>query len=151
MLEDWAAQPQASIPESSRSPAAAKASYRLLANPRINATDIEQGHRQATWVRMRDHPLVLAVADTTSFNHTSHPQSQGLGPINKTGSSARGFFLHSVLAFGEQGEALGILHTQSWARSHEPGTLRERRAVKNSRDLGQRESQRGRRQALMKR
>lgn len=142
MLEDWAAQPQASIPESSRSPAAAKASYRLLANPRLNAADIEQGHRQATWLRMRDHPLVLAVADTTSFNHTSHPQSQGLGPINKTGSSAKGFFLHSVLAFSEQGEALGILHTQCWARSHDPGTRQERRAVKNSKALDQRESQR---------
>lgn len=142
MLEDWAAQPQASIPESSRSAAAVKASYRLLANKRMKASDIEEGHRQATWRRMTEQPLVLAVADTTSLNHTSHPKSQGLGPIGQGNGSAQGFFLHSVLAFGETGESLGVLHTQCWARSQNPGTLQERKATKNSRALDQRESQR---------
>jgi len=48
MLEDWAAQPQASIPEGSRSKAAVKASYRLLSNKRLKAADIAQSHREAT-------------------------------------------------------------------------------------------------------
>jgi hypothetical protein len=116
MLEDWAAQPQASIPEGSRSKAAVKASYRLLSNERLEAADIGQSHREATWRRMANHEVVLAVTDTTSFNHTTHASTEGVGPIGQGNGSAQGFLLHSVLAFSEQGEALGVLHAHTWAR-----------------------------------
>ncbi|MFZ2281166.1 MAG: AAA family ATPase [Prosthecobacter sp.] len=93
---DWAAQPQASIPEGSRSQAAAKASYRLLSNERLEAADIDQSHRAATWGRMASHEVVLAVADTTSFNHTTYAGTDGIGPIGLGNGSAQGFLLHSV-------------------------------------------------------
>ncbi|MCX6857759.1 MAG: IS4 family transposase [Verrucomicrobia bacterium] len=142
MLEDWAAQPQASIPEGSRSKAAAKASYRLLSNPRLQARDIEQSHRAATWERMARHEWVLAVADTTSFNHTTHPDTEGIGPIGQGNGSAQGFFLHSVLAFSEQGVALGVLYAHTWAREMKAPSRRERLAQKNRKALDQRESHR---------
>lgn len=142
MLEDWAAQPQASIPEGSRSKAAAKASYRLLSNPRVQTCDIEQSHRAATWERMARHEWVLAVADTTSFNHSTHPDTEGIGPIGQGNGSAQGFFLHSVLAFSEQGAALGVLHAHTWARETKGPTRRERLAQKNRKALDQRESHR---------
>ena len=68
MLGDWSAQPQAVIPEASRSAAAAKASYRLLSNPRVEAVEVESSHREPTWQRKAEHSVVLAVADTNSFN-----------------------------------------------------------------------------------
>lgn len=142
MLEDWAAQPQASIPEGSRSKAAAKASYRLLSNPRLDVVDLEGSHREATWARMAGHEVVLAVTDTTSFNHTTHAGTEGLGPIGQGNGSAQGFFLHSVLAFSEQGEALGVLHAHAWARDRNGPTRRQRLAQKNRKALAQRESHR---------
>ena len=142
MLEDWAAQPQASIPEGSRSKAAAKASYRLLSNPRVQCCDIEQSHREAAWERMAPHEWVLAVADTTSFNHSTHADTEGIGPIGQGNGSAQGFFLHSVLAFSEQGAALGVLHAHRWARETKGPTKRERLAQKNRKALEQRESHR---------
>lgn len=142
MLEDWAAQPQASIPESSRSKAAAKASYRLLANERLDVLDIEQSHREATWGRMLGHEVVLAVADTTSFNHTTHDHTEGIGPIGQGNGSAQGFFLHSVLALSEAGEALGVLHAHTWARACDGPSRRQRQAQKNRKALGERESHR---------
>lgn len=142
MLEDWAAQPQASIPESSRSQAAAKASYRLLANERLAAAALEASHRAASWERMAGHEVVLAVADTTSFNHTTHPGTTGLGPIGQGNGSAQGFFLHRVVAFSEQGEALGVLHAQSWARARHGPRRQQRQAQKNRKALDQRESRR---------
>lgn len=142
MLEDWAAQPQASIPEGSRSKAAAKASYWLLSNPRLRACDIAQTHLAATWERMARHEWVLAVADTTSFNHTTHPDTEGTGPIGQGNGSAQGFFLHSVLAFSEQGAALGVLHAHTWAREMKAPSIRERLAQKNRKALDQRKSHR---------
>lgn len=144
MLEDWAAQPQASIPEGSRSNAAVKASYRLLGNERLPVSDIEQSHRAATWQRMGEQEWVIAAADTTSLNYTGRPETEGLGPIGQGSRSAQGFWLHSVLAFSEQGSALGLLHTHSWVRENQPkeGSRRRRLATKNSKALDQRESAR---------
>jgi len=142
MLEDKAAQPLASIPEGSRGKAAVKAAYRMLASPGFSAADLCISHQQATWRRMRQHPVVLAVADTTSFNHTTHPDTGGIGPIGQGNGSAQGFWLHSVVAFSEAGEALGVLHAHSWAREKNPMSKRQRKAVKNSRPLEKRESRR---------
>lgn len=142
MLEDWAAQPQASIVESSRSQAAVKASYRLLANNRVSTVDIAMSHCEATWQRMQQHAVVLAVADTTSFNHSTHPGTEGLGSIGQGNGSAQGFWMHSVVAFSEHGSALGVLHAQYWARDQKPLGKAKRARNKNSKPLGQRESSR---------
>lgn len=143
MLEDKAAQPLAMFPQGSRSPAAAKASYRLTSNKDVSAQDILLSHREATWERMKAHPVVLAVADTTSFAHSSHPGTEGLGPIGgRKETSTRGFFLHSVLALSEQGDVLGVLHAQTWARDSRGPTRQQKQAVKNRLALEQRESYR---------
>lgn len=135
MLEDKAAQPRAFIPEGSRSPATAKASYRLLCNPRLAACDLAESHRAATWQRMQQYEWVLAVADTTSFNHSRHKDTEGLGPIDQGNGSAQGFFLPSVLAFSEQGEALGVLHAHTWARSAQAAPRRQCQRQKNRKAL----------------
>jgi hypothetical protein len=50
---------------------------------------------------MANHEVVLAVTDTTSFNHTTHASMEGMGPTGQVNGSAHGFLLHSVLAFSE--------------------------------------------------
>jgi len=42
---------------------------------------------------------VLAVEDTTTINHTAHPGTDGLGPINKKHDNALGLVLHDTVAF----------------------------------------------------
>lgn len=142
MLEDWSAMPQALIPEASRSRAAAKASYRLLDNAAVKALDIAQSHCLATWQRMQGHEVVLWVCDTTSFNHTGRAHTEGLGAIGQGNGSAQGFFLHSVMAFSEQGDALGVLHAHTWAREPKPESKQKRQAKRNRKPLAQRESYR---------
>ena len=130
MLEDWSPQRQASIPECSRSAAVAKASYRLLSNPRVAAVAVQRSHREATWQRMAGHAVVLAVADTTSFNLTGREQAEGLDPIGFGRGSMQGFLLHVVAALSEQGAMLGVLHTHLWAREKDGKTERQKRAVR---------------------
>lgn len=143
MLEDKASQPLTLFPEGSRSPAAAKASYRLTSNDAVIADDVLRSHSEATWKRMQSYPVVLAVADTTSFTHSSHPGIEGLGPVGgKKKNSTRGFFLHSVLALSEQGDVLGVLHTQTWARDSQGPSRQQKHAVKNRTALELRESHR---------
>ena len=141
LLEDCAGKPGASLPRACGSWARSKGAYRCMSNPAVKAPELLRSHTEATWQRMSAHEVVLAVADTTSLNHTSHPATAGLGPIHIQGSSARGMHLHSVLALSEQGEPLGLLHAHEWVRSHVRGKVARGRD-KNNRALEERESRR---------
>ena len=141
LLEDCASKPGASLPRACGSWARSKGAYRCMSNPAVKAPEVLRSHTEATWQRMGGHEVVLAVADTTSLNHTSHPATAGLGPIHIKGSSARGMHLHSVLALSEPGEPLGLLHVHEWVRTQVRGKV-ERGRDKNSRALQERESRR---------
>ena len=117
LLESCAQRPGASLPRACGDWAGGKGAYRYLSNAAVQPEHLLRSHRAATWQRMAAHEVVLAVADTTSLNHTSHPGTQGLGPIHKKNSSAQGLHLHSVLALSEPGEPLGLLHAHTWVRS----------------------------------
>jgi hypothetical protein len=121
LLESCAGKPGASLPRACGDWAGGKGAYRYLSNAAVQPEDILRSHRAATWQRMAEHEVVLAVADTTSLNHTSHPGTRGLGPIHKKNSSAQGLHLHSVLALGVQGEPLGLLHAHRWVRTEVRG------------------------------
>ena len=140
LLQQCASKPGASLPEACGCWSKTKAAYRCLSNPTVEASQLRASHREATWQRMAAHRVVLALADTTSLNHTSHPATEGLGPIHVAGSSSRGMLMHSVLALSEQGEPLGLLHIHPWVRTKVRG--RKNQGSKNSRPLAQKESQR---------
>lgn len=129
LLEDCASKPGASLPRACGTWARSKAAYRCLSNPTVETQELLHSHVQATWQRMSSHEVVLAIADTTSLNHTTHPATTGLGPLNKQGSSARGLHLHSILALSQQGEPLGLLHTHTWARARVRGHLERKRDI----------------------
>jgi hypothetical protein len=109
------AKPTANIPEACGSARAAKAAYRFLDNESVAWQAILQPHYEATLERLRDRRLVLVAQDTTTLNYSSHPNTQGLGPITDR-EQARGMLVHDTLAFTPQGTPLGLLNVQCWAR-----------------------------------
>lgn len=94
----------------------AKAAYRFFDNPKVSPDQILAPHYQRTVKRMKLHPLVLAVQDTSFLNYTHHPQTEGLGEIGTKQQNQRGFGMHSTLAVTPQGLPLGLLTQQFFER-----------------------------------
>jgi len=69
--------------------------------------------------RLRAHPRVLCVQDTTELDYTSKKDIAGLGPLNY--ETRRGMYLHPTLALTPERVPLGLLDVYSWVR--EPGSL----------------------------
>lgn len=111
--------PACSLPEACNSWASTKAGYRFLDNDDIQPEAILSGHRQSTLKRIGEHPVVLAIQDTSLFNFTSHPATKGLGPIGRYPNQkvgAKGFLVHSCLAVTPEGVPLGMLGQKVWSR-----------------------------------
>jgi len=116
MTGQFYAKPTANIPEACGSAMAAKAAYRFLDNDAVQWQAILQSHYAATEERLHDKPLVLVAQDTTTLNYSSHPHTQGLGPIGADSEAVRGLMVHDTMAFSPQGTPLGLLNVQCWAR-----------------------------------
>ena len=110
MAAAFAQKPTASIPQACPNLAEAKGAYRFLENERIPPRAIRQSHHRATLERVRSHPVVLAVQDTTTLNYSTHPHTEGLGPIGAPSPKVIGLLLHSTLALTPKGQPLGFLH-----------------------------------------
>ena len=115
IVEDLSEHPEASIPQASGR--GAKATYRFLDNPRVQAQRILEPHRQRTIERAADFPVVLVAQDTTEINLTSHSAANGLGYLGAPGN--RGLLLHSLVCLSPDGTPLGVLDQFSWVRPPE--------------------------------
>ena len=120
---DFAAQPQATIPQACGDWASTKAAYRLFDNPKVEPAALLAPHQQHTRERMVGYPLVLGVQDTCYLNYTSHPSTQGLGSIGAEADGQMGLIVHSTLAVTPEGLPLGVLTQQIWAREEADPTL----------------------------
>ena len=116
VARDFFARPQAQVPQACGSRAKTKAAYRFFDHPRATMDILLGSHIKATWARMRQHRVVLAVQDTTTLNHTAHPSTEGLGPLHTADDITQGLLLHDTVAFTEDGVPLGLLDVQCWAR-----------------------------------
>jgi hypothetical protein len=119
LAQDFYARPQANIPQACGTRAKTKAAYRLLDHDQLTLQQLLSAHCASTVERMREHPVVLAVQDTTSLYYSGHLDTEGLGPINTRKDGAQGLLLHDTLAFTAQGLPLGLLDAQLWARPPE--------------------------------
>ena len=127
----FAQKPTAPIPQACGSLAEAKAAYRFMENEAILPAVIRDSHHQATRQRIKAYPLILAVQDTTVLDYTTHPCTQGLGPICHTRHNV-GLLLHSTLAITPAGQPLGFLHNAVRARSRQGRVAsRERRPLRD--------------------
>lgn len=115
MVEAFAAQPSASVPQSCGSWAATKAAYRFWDSERVDPAQIRASHIQSTLDRVRSQRRVLAIQDTTELDYAHHPATtEALGPLDN--AHQNGFKVHSTLAVSPEGVPLGLLHQQIWVR-----------------------------------
>lgn len=114
------ANPTCSLPGACKTWANTKGAYRFLENDDIEPEAILAGHRRSTLQRIGEHPMILAVQDTTSYSFTSHRATRGLGPIAGripgTDIYPMGFHVHSCLAVTPEGVPLGLLGHKLWVR-----------------------------------
>jgi hypothetical protein len=127
IAQDFYGQPQAGIPEACGCKARTMGAYRLFHNPKVTMDVVLKAHKEATLERIKAERIVLAAQDTTTLNYSTHPMTEGLGPIRNTDDTFMGLLLHDTLAFTEEGTPLGILDAQCWARDPQDRGKRYRR------------------------
>jgi hypothetical protein len=117
VLRGIAGQPEKSIPAALGGWGETQAAYRFLDNEKVTPEKVLSPHRQASLERVRQHPVVLCVEDTTELDFTSKPQTEGLGPLNYEGT--RGIHVHPMLGVTPEGLCLGVLDFCRWVRDPE--------------------------------
>lgn len=116
ITRDFFSNPTGNIPQVCQSQARTKATYRFFDNKAVKMDEILSGHIKETIKRMKSEKVGLAIQDTTSIDYTSHPMTEGIGPIASYEIGTNGLLLHDTLAFTTEGTPLGILDAQVWAR-----------------------------------
>lgn len=98
-----------------------QAAHRICANEKVTVDGLLRGHFQETAARVRaaweadPTQAILVAQDTTELKYTSHPATEGLGPIH-TSERGRGLFAHPALVLPETGAPFGLAHLSLWAR-----------------------------------
>ncbi|VVE85103.1 Transposase for transposon Tn5 [Pandoraea sputorum] len=134
LARQLSASPHTSLPQA-LSPAELKAAYRFFDNDQIDTDGVLAPHIAQTLHRMEQIPVVLAIQDTTEFNLTHLPATEGLG--RGTGGNERGFLMHSLLAVSPEGLPLGVPGMKTWAR---PEGTEGRAALRKFRPIHEKES-----------
>jgi len=121
VLQRLGEKPTLSIPSACGGWGETRAAYRLFDHAEVSAAKVLAPHRACTIERLRKHPRVLCLEDTSELDYTGKSDIQGLGPLNY--ETRRGLYLHPTLAVTPQRLPLGLLHVHCWARK--PGSLAE--------------------------
>jgi hypothetical protein len=130
IVERLGERPGGSIAAVSEDNAEAKAIYRFLSNDAVEPDALRAPLRQAALQRLGDDATVVVPQDTTCLNFTTHPATEGLGPLGAgDGSAGYGIFVHSAIAVSAHGVPLGLVHQQSWARPATIGSKRRRKKL----------------------
>ena len=127
VMEALAANPEASINAACDGWSDTLAAYRLFNNSAVTPEQILQPHREATQRRMREHPVVLIVQDTTELDYTKHPtdDAQCLNTELRFG-----LYEHVHLAVTPDKLCLGVVGSEFFDRAPESlGKADERRTL----------------------
>ena len=116
VAQSFYGRPLAGIAEACGSKAGTMGAYRFFQNKKVTMDVILTAHTEAAIKRIKTHRVVLAPQDTTTLNYSTHPMTEGLGPIRNANDHFVGLILHDTLAFTEDGTPLGVLDAQCWAR-----------------------------------
>ena len=111
--------PSASIPQACRGWAEMRAAYRFLGRDKLDWQDILQPHWEASAQRMREHPVVLCLQDTTELDFEGKA-TRGLGPLSY--EEQRGMYLHPTYAVTPGRVPLGVIDAWMWAREFKDET-----------------------------
>jgi hypothetical protein len=96
LLQRLGDKPTVSIPAACGGWSETRAAYRLFDHPQVTAGAVLAPHIARTVERMRTHPRVLCIQDTSELDYTGKPSMQGLGPLNL--ELRQGLYLHPTLA-----------------------------------------------------
>jgi Transposase DNA-binding/Transposase Tn5 dimerisation domain len=118
--------PETSLPQALENGKALKAAYRFFDNAQIAHEKILAPHVASSIERMRGQEWILAVQDTTFIDYSSHPHTEGLGPLHAKGGW--GMICHGTLAFTPQSLPLGVLGIRLWTREVDKPKRNSRRA-----------------------
>lgn len=117
VVERLGAQPGASIPVACGGWAETQGAYRLLAHESVTWEQVLAPHWACSVERMRGHPVVLCVQDSTELDYTAQPGIAGLGPLSYL--RQHGLSVHPTLAVTPDGVPLGVLDAWMWTRDRE--------------------------------
>jgi len=127
IVQDFYNHPEANIAEACGCKARTMGAYRFFQNEKVRMDVVLTPHTETTIERIKEHRVVLAPQDTTTLNYSTHPATEGLGPIRNATDQTIGLMLHDTLAFTEDGTPLGVLDAQCWARDPQDRGKRYRR------------------------
>jgi len=116
IVSQFSRQPTASIPQACEELSQAKAAYRFFDNEEVAPEALIEAHTRSTVQRMQGREVVPALQDTTHLNYSTHPETEGLGPISNNADKTIGLMLHATLAVSPEEEALGLLSARTWVR-----------------------------------
>ena len=119
VLSKLGEKPTLSIPSACGGWSETRAAYRLFDHAEVTAEKVLAPHTACTVERLRTHPRVLCIQDTSELDYTGKTDIQGTGPLNY--ETRRGLYLHPTLAVTPDRLCLGLLDVYSWARA--PGSL----------------------------
>ncbi len=137
LTERFADKPTASIPGACADWSETAATYRFF-NQANNAKrpleweTVLTPHIERTADRMRQHPVVLCLQDTTELDFNGQG-IEGLGPLSF--EAQRGMYLHPTYVVTPEREPLGVTDAWMWARQaratdgRRPGTLESQRWI----------------------
>lgn len=127
IIETLAANPEASVNASCEGWSDTLAAYRFFDNDAVTAEQIMRPHRESTQRRMREHPVVLIVQDTTELDYSDHPP-KGIRCLND--ANRFGLYEHALLAVTPDKLCLGVVGTESFDRAAESlGQSHQRRTL----------------------
>jgi hypothetical protein len=104
-------------------------------NKRVSHEAILEKASAETRARLVGEKRVLLVQDTTSFNFSHHPATEGLGALEN--ANALGFLAHTTLVVSDVGVPLGVLKQLVWARD---AAQTGKRAQRHQRAFAEKES-----------
>jgi hypothetical protein len=87
---------------------------RFLDNEAVSQSQLLAPHRAASLERIKEHPKVLFVQDTTELDFTTKKKLQGPGPLSNR--HRRGFFAHNELVVSPERLPLGLWESSIEAR-----------------------------------
>jgi hypothetical protein len=133
----FADKPTASIPGACGDWSETQAAYRFFEQSSdqkraLGWQDILAPHMACTEARMRQHPVVLCLQDTTELDFNGQ-ETAGLGPLSH--EAQRGMYLHPTYVVTPDREPLGVTDAWIWAREakgedgQRPGILESRRWI----------------------
>lgn len=118
--------PQASIKSALRGWTEVIGAYRFFNNSQTTVDGILAPHRDAVLERIKAHPRVMLIQDTSELDYTNKSALKGAGPLSAL--SRTGFFAHNHFIVTPEGLPLGIWDTDIYARDEkEHGKAKDRK------------------------